>query len=129
MKGREASLNNDHLDPINSLNVPELADTTFAMDFLIRAKEGVRNTAVALTETASPDVRALLRKQLMQGIAMHQEITELMISKKWFHPYELSEQYKLDQLSAKNTIMVGNMNLFPDETNRKGMFDRTPDEH
>ncbi|MED1778929.1 spore coat protein [Bacillus subtilis] len=122
-------MNNDHLDPINSLNVPELADTTFAMDFLIRAKEGVRNTAVALTETASQDVRALLRKQLMQGIAMHQEITELMISKKWFHPYELSEQYKLDQLSAKNTIMVGNMNLFPDETNRKGMFDRTPDEH
>ncbi|MGG7219570.1 spore coat protein [Bacillus sp. ATD] len=122
-------MNNDHLDPINSLNVPELADTTFAMDFLIRAKEGVRNTAVALTETASPDVRALLRKQLMQGIAMHQEITELMISKKWFHPYELSEQYKLDQLSAKNTIMVGNMNLFPDETNGKGMFDRTPDEH
>ncbi|MCY8701628.1 spore coat protein, partial [Bacillus spizizenii] len=32
-------------------------------------------------------------------------------------------------LSAKNTIMVGNMNLFPKETNRKGMFDRTPDEH
>ncbi|MBL3646385.1 spore coat protein [Bacillus vallismortis] len=122
-------MNHDHLDPINSLNVPELADTTFALDFLIRAKEGVRNTAVALTETASSDVRALLRKQLMQGIAMHQEITELMISKKWFHPYELSEQYKLDRLSAKNTIMVGNMNLFPVETNRKGMFDRTPDEH
>ncbi|MFL6976447.1 spore coat protein [Bacillus inaquosorum] len=121
-------MNHDHLDPINSLNMPELADTTFAMDFLIRAKEGVRNTAVALTETASPDVRALLRKQLMQGIAMHQEITELMISKKWFHPYELSEQYKLDQLSAKNTIMVGNTNLFPEDTNRKGMFDRTPDE-
>ncbi|TYS10666.1 spore coat protein [Bacillus subtilis] len=121
-------MNHDHLDPINSLNVPELADATFALDFLIRAKEGVRNTAVALTETASPDVRALLRKQLMQGIAMHQEITELMISKKWFHPYELSEQYKLDQLSAKNTIMIGNMNLFPVKTNRKGMFDRTPDE-
>ncbi|MDU0813945.1 spore coat protein [Bacillus siamensis] len=122
-------MNHDHLDPINSLHVPELADTTFAMDFLLRAKEGVRNTAVALTETASPDVRALLRKQLMQGIAMHQEITDLMVSKKWFHPHDLSEQYKLDQLSAKNTLMVGNMNLFPVETNRKGMFDRTPDEH
>ena len=121
-------MNHDYLDPINSLNVPELADTTFAMDFLIRAKEGVRNTAVALTETASPDVRKLLRKQLRQGIAMHQEITELMINKKWFHPYELSEQYQLDQLSAINTAMIGNMNLFPVETNRKGMFDRTPDE-
>ncbi|MGY4713631.1 spore coat protein [Bacillus amyloliquefaciens] len=122
-------MNHDHLDPINSLHVPELADMTFAMDFLLRAKEGVRNAAVALTETASPDVRALLRKQLMQGIAMHQEITDLMVSKKWFHPHDLSEQYKLDQLSAKNTLMVGNMNLFPVETNRKGMFDRTPDEH
>lgn len=109
--------------------MPELADTTLAMDLLIRAKEGVRNIAVALTEAASPDVRILLRNQLMQGIAMHQEITELMINKKWFHPYELSEQYKLDQLSANNTIMIGKMNLFPVESNRKGMFDRTPDDH
>ena len=120
-------LNHDYLDPINALNVPEMADMTFAMDFLMRAKEGVRNTAIALTESASPDLRALLRKQLMQGIAMHQEITELMIKKKWFHPYELREQYKLDQLSANNTIMIGNMKLFPGETNRNGMFDRTPD--
>ncbi|MBR3121644.1 spore coat protein [Oceanobacillus profundus] len=122
-------MNNDYLDPINSLHVPELADTTFAMDFLLRAKEGVRNTAVALTESASPEVRELLRNQLIQGIAMHQEITELMIDKKWFHPNELSEQYKLDQLSANNTLMIGKMNLFPVDTNRKGMFDRTPDEH
>ncbi|PGY13178.1 spore coat protein [Bacillus sp. AFS031507] len=122
-------MNHDYLDPINSLHVPELADTTFAMDLLLRAKEGVRNIAVALTESPSPDVRTLLRNQLMQGIAMHQEITELMINKKWFHPYELSEQYQLDQLSANNTLMIGKMNLFPVETNRKGMFDRTPDEH
>lgn len=122
-------LNNDYLDPINSLHVPELADTTFAMDFLIRAKEAVRNTAIALTETSSPDLRAALRKQLRQGIEMHQEISDLMIRKKWFHPHDMSEQYKLDQLSANNTIMISKMNLFPGETNRKGMFDRTPDEH
>ncbi|WP_400247789.1 spore coat protein [Niallia sp. JL1B1071] len=122
-------MNNDYLDPINALNMPELADTTLATDFLIRAKEGVRNLAVALTETASPDLRILLRKQLKQAIQMHQEITELMIEKKWFHPHDLSEQYQLDQLSAKNTIMIGNMNLFTGETNRKGMFDRTPDAH
>ncbi|WP_175638556.1 spore coat protein [Metabacillus schmidteae] len=122
-------MNNDYLDPINSLHVPELADTTFAMDFLIRAKEGVRNIAAALTETSSPDLRAILRKQLMQGIAMHQEITDLMVEKKWFHPHDLKEQYQLDQLSANNTKMIGNMNLFPNGTNRKGMFDRTPDEH
>jgi spore coat protein CotF len=121
-------LNQDYLDPINALNMPELADMTFAMDFLVRAKEGVRNTAVALTETTTPELRAALRKQLFQGIAMHQEITELMVQKKWFHPHDLSEQYQLDQLSAKNTNMIANMNLFPVDSNRKGMFDRTPDE-
>ncbi|BCG57763.1 spore coat protein [Paenibacillus sp. URB8-2] len=122
-------MNPDYLDPINALNMPEMADTTFAMDFLIRAKEGVRNTAIALTETASLDARALLRNQLRQGIAMHQEISDLMMRKKWFHPYELNEQYQLDQLSANNTVMIGQMNLFPDDTRRKGLFDRTPDEH
>lgn len=71
-------MNSDYLDPINSLNMPEMADMTFAMDFLLRAKEGVRNTAVALTETVSSDARELLKKQLKQGIALHQEITELM---------------------------------------------------
>ncbi|MDU4694417.1 MULTISPECIES: spore coat protein [Paenibacillus] len=121
-------MNHDYQDPINALNMPEIADMTFATDFLIRAKEGVRNIAIALTETASPEARILLRNLLRQGIAMHQEITELMIRKKWFHPYDLSEQYQLDQLSAKNTMMIGQMELFPADTRRIGMFDRTPDE-
>jgi spore coat protein CotF len=63
-------MNNDYLDPINALNMPEMADMTFAMDFLIRAKEGVRNTAIALTETASPEARALLKNNLHQGLAL-----------------------------------------------------------
>jgi spore coat protein CotF len=121
-------MNKDYLDPTNALNMPEMADMTFAMDFLMRAKEGVRNTAIALTETVSPEARTVLRKQLRQGIALHQEIAELMIRKKWFHPYDLGEQYQLDQLSALNTIQIGQMNLFPEDTSRKGMFDRTPDE-
>jgi spore coat protein CotF len=68
-------MNNDYQDPINALNMPEMADMTFAMDFLIRAKEGVRNMAIALTETASPDARGLLKNQLHQGLALHQEIS------------------------------------------------------
>ncbi|MDQ0492406.1 spore coat protein CotF [Paenibacillus brasilensis] len=119
----------DYVDPRNSLNMPEMADMTFAMDFLIRAKEGVRNTAVALTETVSTDARTLLRNHLHQGIALHQEITDLMVRKKWFHPYDLQQQYQLDQLSANKTMDISNMKLFPDDTTRKGMFDRTPDEH
>lgn len=118
----------DYLDPSNALNMPEMADMTFAMDFLIRVKEGVRNTAIALTETASDSARTILRSQLHQGIALHQEISDLMMRKKWFHPYELNEQYKLDQLGAINAVQMAQMKLFPDDTSRKGMFDRTPDQ-
>ncbi|KQX65831.1 MULTISPECIES: spore coat protein [unclassified Paenibacillus] len=118
----------DYLDPSNALNMPEMADMTFAMDFLIRVKEGVRNTAIALTETASEGARAILRNQLHQGIALHQEVSDLMMRKKWFHPYELNEQYKLDQLGAINAVQMAQMKLFPDDTSRKGMFDRTPDQ-
>lgn len=118
----------DYLDPSNALNMPEMADMTFAMDFLIRVKEGVRNTAIALTETASEGARVILRSQLHQGIAMHQEVSDLMMRKKWFHPYELNEQYKLDQLGAINAVQMAQMKLFPDDTSRKGMFDRTPDQ-
>lgn len=119
----------DNLDPANSLNMPEMADMTFATDFLIRVKDGVRNTAAALTEAVSPDARALLRAQLRQGLVLHQEISELMVRKKWLHPYELQKQYQLDQLSADNTVEISKQKLFPDDTSRKGMFDRTPDEN
>ncbi|MFS0869243.1 spore coat protein [Paenibacillus xylanilyticus] len=119
----------DVLDPANSLNMPEMADMTFAMDFLIRAKEGVRNIAIALTETVSADARGLLKQQLYQGIELHQEISDLMVRKKWFHPYELQEQYQLDQLSANQTVEIAKQQMFPDDTRRKGLFDRTPDEH
>lgn len=130
MNGNETdSIKMDMLDPANGLNMPELADMTFAMDFLVFTKSAVHTLAAALTETVSRDARAFLRAQLHQGIALHQEITELMIRKKWFHPHDLNEQYKLDNLSADNTVAIAKQKLFPDDTSRKGMFDRTPDKN
>ncbi|CAM4288844.1 spore coat protein [Paenibacillus tarimensis] len=122
-------MNNDYLDPINSLHMPELADTTLAMDLLMRAKEAVRNTAIAITEAATPELRLALRNQLRQELAMHKEVTELMVRKRWFHPYELSEQYKLDMLAANNTVKISGMNLYREDSSRKGMFYDTPDQH
>lgn len=120
-------MNDDMLDPINSLNMPEMADTSLALDFLIRAKESVRNYAIALTEAASADVRAALRLQLQEAIALHEETAALMIRKGWFYPYDLSKQAELDRKSADSTVKIAQMDLFPEDTSRKGMFDRTPD--
>lgn len=40
-------MNQDYLDPINSVCMPDLADSSFALEFLLSAKNAVRNCAVA----------------------------------------------------------------------------------
>jgi len=37
--------------------MPEITDTTVALDFLPDAENGVKNYALALTEASSPQVR------------------------------------------------------------------------
>ena len=51
-------------------------DELIATDLLVTAKSVVRAYAVAVTETASPEVRKVLVKQLNQAIEDHAEIAE-----------------------------------------------------
>ncbi|WP_047152824.1 spore coat protein [Aneurinibacillus tyrosinisolvens] len=115
-------MNNDYLDPINANGMPNLADSAIALDFLMAAKNGVRNCAIALTETATPEARTIVRNQLEQALVLHEEISELMMSKGWLHPYNVNEQFKLDLKSAQTTVQIAAMDLFPDHTSRLGTF-------
>lgn len=45
-----------------------------------------------------------------------------MISKGWLHPYNLDQQYQLDMKSAKTTVQIAEMKIFPDHTSRLGTF-------
>ncbi|MDF2630524.1 MAG: spore coat protein [Symbiobacteriaceae bacterium] len=115
-------MNNDFLDPINAEGMPQLADASFALDFAMTAKNGVRNLAFAIAETASPHLRAVLRRQLSEALALHQEISELMLAKGWLRTYHLDEQYDLDMKSADTVLKIANMDIFPEDTARKGLF-------
>jgi similar to spore coat protein len=119
-------MNNDYLDPINAQGMPKLADATFALDFLIRAKNGVRNCAYAIAETASPDARALLVRHLTDALALHEQAARLMMDKGWLHGRHLDQQFQLDMISADTMLKVAGLDLFPDHTSRLGMF-ATPD--
>lgn len=115
-------MNNDYLDPINAEGMPNLADSAFALQFLLNAKTGVRNYAAALTETASPEVRTLLRRHLAEALALHRELAALMMKKGWFHPYQLNEQFELDMKSSNTVMKIANLELFPEDTSRRGTF-------
>lgn len=102
--------------------MPYMADSALATNFLMTAKNGVRNLAFAISETASPQLRAVLRQQLVEALAMHTEVSTLMMKKGWFHPYQLDEQYRLDTSSADTTLKIAQLELFPGDTSRWGDF-------
>lgn len=113
---------NDYLEVRNAEGMPKLVDGTMSLTFLLNAKSGVRNCAIALTEAATPEVRTILRGQLDTAIDMHEEISTLMIKKGWFHPINLEKQFQMDMESSTTAVQIASLDLFPGDTSRLGTF-------
>ncbi|AZU63720.1 spore coat protein [Neobacillus mesonae] len=88
----------------NLVGMGGLTDQVIATDFLISAKAAVRNYTVAITETATPELKTALRQQLNDAIATHEKITNYMMAKGYYHPHDLSEQLQLDLTAADTAI-------------------------
>lgn len=71
-------------------------DMAIATDLLITSKAAVRNLAVAITETATPSVKKLLRRELDNAIDTHDKIAQYMIKNEMYHAYDLNEQMEHD---------------------------------
>lgn len=112
----------DYLEIRASEGMPKLVDGSLAMAFLLNAKNGVRNCAIALTEASSPMVRSVLITQLNRAIDLHTEITNMMIEKRWLHPLNLEKQFQMDAESSNMAVKIGKMDLFPGDTSRLGTF-------
>lgn len=112
----------DYLDPRNAEGMPHLADSAFAMNFLLAVKNGIRNYGFAITETTSTELRGILFKQMEAAIDLHGEISDLMIKKGWLNPTDFNKQYQIDLKSAETAIQIAQMKLFPQDTDRLGMF-------
>lgn len=115
-------MNEDYLDPKYSEGMPKMADSAFAMDFLLSVKSGIRNYSIALTETTTPELRKALYQQMEDAIDLHGEISELMINKGWLYPKDVEKQIELDLKSAEMAVSIAEMELFPRDTDRRGTF-------
>jgi len=112
----------DFLDPQGAEHMPEMADSAFALDFLLSIKSGVHTYGIALSETANPALRKALYHQMEQAIDLHGEVSDLMIRKGWLYPNDVNKQVELDLKSADMAVSIAGMNLFPNDTDRLGMF-------
>lgn len=88
----------------NLTGMGTMTDQVIATDFLIAAKTGIQNYAIALTETASPDIKAVLRRQLDEAISTHEQITNYMMRKGYYRPYHIPEQIELDRKNIQTAL-------------------------
>ena len=82
-------------------------DQTIATDLLLSSKNGVRSLAVAITETATPEVKKVLKKELETAIDLHDKIAQYMIEKEMYHAYDLKEQVSQDLKNAEEALEIG----------------------
>lgn len=84
-----------------------MTDQIVAADLLLSAKSGVWTYAAALTETASVDIRAVLRRHLEEAINIHEQVFEYMTDQNWYHPYDPQQQIRLDLQNAETALNIG----------------------
>jgi len=82
----------------------ELDDHFMATEFLLSTKAAVRNLAIAITETATPEVKQLLRRELDIAIDTHDKIAQYMIEKELYHAYNVPEQLGQDLKNADKAL-------------------------
>ncbi len=76
-------------------------DQIIATELLVTAKAAVRTYAVALTETASPEVRDVLKRQLRQAIDQHASIADYMMENDMYYAHDVDKQLELDKKKVK----------------------------
>jgi similar to spore coat protein len=90
------------IESITGMN--KMSDQVIATDFLIAAKSGVRNYAIALTETTNSEVRIILRKHLKDAINTHEKIFNYMVDRGYYSPYNMEKQLEIDTTTADTAL-------------------------
>lgn len=83
-----------------------LTDQVIATDILSAAKAEIKNYALAITETATPEVRMTLTRHLEDAITFHHQISTYMINEGFYHPHDMSQQLKVDMNVAENALNI-----------------------
>lgn len=78
----------------------------YSGDLLGFAKTSVRSYAIAITETATPQLRNVLVKQLNAAIQLHAQVYRYMYQHGYYPSYNLSELLKNDVRNANRAISM-----------------------
>lgn len=88
----------------NMAGMGNMTEQVIATDFLLSSKAAIKGYAAALAETATPEVRDVLRRQFDVAVGTHERISNYMMNKGYYHAYNPQEQIRVD-LRASDTVM------------------------
>lgn len=86
----------------------KMRDELIATELLVSAKATVRTYAVALTETASPEVREVLKKQLDIAIDSHAKIANYMMKNGMYYAHDINKQLEHDKEKVEKSLELVN---------------------
>ncbi|MFC4320420.1 spore coat protein [Litchfieldia salsa] len=78
----------------------------YAGDLLGFLKASVRNYAIAITETATPELKAVLIKQLQRAIKGHTQVFNYMYQRGMYPAYDLGQLLNNDVMLAKQALSM-----------------------
>ncbi|MCR8848213.1 spore coat protein [Rossellomorea sp. SC111] len=90
----------------NLTGMKALTDQVVAMDLLIAAKSGVRNYAMAVTESGSPEVKEMLTKHLEEALDLHEQISSYMVERGWYHAFDTNKQLDLNLKNIDTALQL-----------------------
>lgn len=69
-----------------------LTDQVAATGLLTNAKAGAKAATAMTIESATPEVRQTFQRFLQDYLRVQEELTNLMMKRGWYHPFESPEQ-------------------------------------
>ncbi|WP_213617960.1 spore coat protein [Paenibacillus sp. J22TS3] len=92
---------------VGTRSIPSGDLTAFhAAHLLLFAKTAVRNYAIAITETATPQLRETFQKQLNNAINLHGKVFYFMLERNLYPAYNLDQLLADDVKNAKKAMQL-----------------------
>ncbi|MGQ3481261.1 spore coat protein [Paenibacillus sp. TY11] len=90
----------------NMTGMSGMTDQVIASDLLIAAKSGIKNYALALTESTSSEVRNVLCDQLNKAVNLHEQIFNYMKNNGYYNAYDPEQQIQMDIQNADKALSL-----------------------
>jgi len=83
-----------------------MTEQVIATDLLMASKTAIKNYALAITETATSEVRITLVQHLDDAIELHRRISMFMIDKGYYFPNDTEKQLQIDLSIADKALSL-----------------------